>query len=73
MRRAKVFDRAIPHRDRSRRCFLPNHKKKRGAEAPHPLYPFCVEQAADQRCLMISSANSLHFTSVLPSIRRAKS
>lgn len=26
-----------------------------------------------QRCLMISSANSLHFTSVAPSIRRAKS
>lgn len=27
----------------------------------------------DHRCLMISSANSLHFTSVAPSIRRAKS
>jgi hypothetical protein len=41
-----------------------------GAEAPVSMR---AEAVARQRCLMISSANSLHFTSVAPSIRRAKS
>lgn len=38
-----------------------------------PGFFVAANREADQRCLMISSANSLHFTSVAPSIRRAKS
>ena len=46
-------------------------QKRNGAPKRPVLSSRC--RRVDQRCLMISSANSLHFTSVAPSIRRAKS
>src|SRR5690606_1082225 len=51
-----------------RRCLARgNDDRKRGVQR------FPEGSRSCQRCLMISSANSLHFTSVAPSISRAKS
>ena len=41
--------------------------------APFHLDPSFITEGGNYICLMSSSANSLHFTSVAPSIRRAKS
>lgn len=48
-------------------CLLTDKKARR-----MPGFCFAMERLS-YRCLMISSANSLHFTSVAPSIKRAKS